>query len=237
MRTAFALLAVGATALGLFGLLRGWGHVNQPKAQRFSVRGVDVSRHQGDIRWPAVASSGIAFAYIKATEGGDWTDPRFADNWHEAKRAGLLVGSYHFFTFCRPAIDQAEHFLAIAPRDPDALPPAIDIEYAGNCHEVPPPDVVRHELVVWLDAVEAALGKVPVVYVTAEAHKDFLVGSSVKNPLWMRSLIGEPKPPWLLWQYDARGTVKGIDGIVDLNVFAGDRAALEMLAHRVMPDR
>ncbi len=230
-RTACAAALIGAALVSVFGLLHGWWHVNRPKAARFSVRGVDVSRHQGDIRWAVVArEGGTAFAYLKATEGGDWTDPRFSENWREAKRAGLLVGSYHFFTFCRPALDQAEHFLATVPHDPEALPPAVDVEYAGNCHEVPPPEIVRHELMAWLDAVEDAIGKVPVIYVTAEAHKDFLQGAPLKNPLWIRSLLGEPKVQWLFWQYEARGTVKGIDGLVDLNVFIGDPAALGELA-------
>ncbi len=48
-------------------------------------------------------AAGLRFAYVKATEGGDWTDPRFEKNWREARRAGLRVGAYHFFSFCRPA--------------------------------------------------------------------------------------------------------------------------------------
>lgn len=43
--------------------------------------GIDVSRHQDDIDWPSVAEDGIEFAVIKATEGGDWVDPRFEENW------------------------------------------------------------------------------------------------------------------------------------------------------------
>lgn len=39
--------------------------------------GVDVSAHQDDIDWGAVASDKVDFAYIKASEGGDFTDDRF----------------------------------------------------------------------------------------------------------------------------------------------------------------
>lgn len=42
--------------------------------------GIDVSRHQGEIDWTQVADDGIEFAYIKATEGGDFVDERFQQN-------------------------------------------------------------------------------------------------------------------------------------------------------------
>ena len=64
----------------------------------YAVHGIDVSRWQGPVDWPAVRSAGIAFAYIKATEGGDHADPRFPDNWQGAARAGVLVepGDVHY---------------------------------------------------------------------------------------------------------------------------------------------
>lgn len=79
---------------------------------RFPVHGIDVSRHNGAIDWPRVADAGVAFAWIKASEGGDVRDPRFTENVTGASAAGLRVGAYHFFTFCRPAADQARQFLA-----------------------------------------------------------------------------------------------------------------------------
>jgi lysozyme len=36
-----------------------------------------VSKFQGEIDWNAVANSGVKFAWIKATEGGDRADARF----------------------------------------------------------------------------------------------------------------------------------------------------------------
>ena len=47
---------------------------------RYDVLGVDVSHHQGSIDWPTLAQDRVVFAYIKATEGGDFQDPRFAEN-------------------------------------------------------------------------------------------------------------------------------------------------------------
>lgn len=99
--------------------------------------GLDVSHHQGEIDWESVRADGITFAYVKATEGGDHIDRLFNRNAVEATAAGLRVGAYHFFTFCRSGREQAVHFLGVAPPQPDWLPPAIDIEYAGNCSRRP----------------------------------------------------------------------------------------------------
>ena len=61
-----------------------WGG---PGPAAYAVHGIDVSRFQGDIDWRAVRRAGVAFAYVKATEGGDHLDPRFRDNWRAARRA------------------------------------------------------------------------------------------------------------------------------------------------------
>lgn len=53
------------------------------------MRGIDVSHHQGDIDWQRVAADDVAFAIIKATEGGDHIDDAFATNLSEARAAAL----------------------------------------------------------------------------------------------------------------------------------------------------
>jgi len=101
--------------------------------------GVDVSAHQGVVNWREVAGDNIGFAYIKASEGGDFEDSRFASNWRGAAEAGLARGAYHFFTLCTGGVAQGHHFLSVAPPDHDALPPAVDLELAGNCKNRPIP--------------------------------------------------------------------------------------------------
>jgi lysozyme len=84
-------LALGATVLvSGFGLTRGWWRVNHPDPSEFPVWGVDVSHHQGAVDWRRVAQvPHIRFAYVKATEGGDWVDPRLESNWKAARAAGF----------------------------------------------------------------------------------------------------------------------------------------------------
>jgi len=224
--------AIMAAMVAAFGLERGWWRLNHPDPDRFPVWGLDVSHHQGPIDWAAVsAEPRIRFAYIKATEGGDFADPLFEQNWRAARRAGLKVGPYHFFSFCRPAADQARNFLARVPRDADALPPALDLEYGGNCRTVPAPATVQREVATWLEAVERELGRRPVIYVTAETYGAYLRRSNLRYPVWIRDVVSEPDlgedAPWAFWQFHNRGRVAGIERHVDLNVFRGDRGKLD----------
>lgn len=194
---------------------------------RFGVRGIDVSHHNGVIDWPRVAQSGVAFVYVKASEGGDVSDARFSSNTSGARAAGLKVGAYHFFTFCRPGEDQARHFLSRVKPVAQDLPPAVDVEFVGNCRDRPSREVVRENLERWLALVEQSLGRRPVIYSTPDAADEFLGG--LPHALWMRELPAEPSRTWAFWQFDPGGTVPGIEGAVDLDVFSGDRAALDAL--------
>jgi lysozyme len=69
------LLAVGAVIAAYQAYEHGWVRFNYPSAERYPIGGVDVSHHRGAIDWAAVRAQGMAFAYIKASEGGDFVDP------------------------------------------------------------------------------------------------------------------------------------------------------------------
>ncbi len=55
-----------------------WFQSWAPSRDKFPTQGIDVSHHQGEIDWKAAFASGVDFAYIKASEGGDFHDPAFA---------------------------------------------------------------------------------------------------------------------------------------------------------------
>jgi lysozyme len=224
-RTLGALIGLAAVVFGL-GLAYEYGfvRVNYPSRTEFPVRGIDVSRYQGTVDWPAVAAAGVQFAFLKATEGTDLRDPRFADNWAGAAQANVRRGAYHFFTFCTPGAAQAANFIEVVPVDPAALPPAVDVEFAGNCRSWTRIDAIRTELAAFLGAVERAYGRRPIVYFTRESDERVLDGQVTAHPTWARSLFGRPGVrfgPWTFWQYAHNGRLAGIEGLVDLNVFRG----------------
>jgi lysozyme len=200
---------------------------------RYDVIGVDVSHHQGRIDWKALADDGIAFAYIKATEGESFRDANFATNWADAAHAGLLRGAYHFFTLCRTGADQARNFIAQVPRDPDALPPAVDAESMDPCTSGTPVANVVQELETFLAQLAAHYGRRPLIYTTAEFHNAHLQGQFLNEQFWIRSLVIPPLfryQQWVLWQFQDRGQRRGVQGPVDLTAFRGSKSDLEAFA-------
>jgi len=204
-----------------------------PTPEDYAVHGIDISRWQGDVDWNAVRNDGISFAWLKATEGGDHMDPRFLDNWHGAKAAGLPRGAYHFYYFCRPVEEQIAWVQENIPVDPEALPLVLDMEWNAHsktCQERPDREKVLRDMNAFLDAMENHYGKRPVIYSSVDFHRDRLVDALHKEQFWLRSVAAYPnrvyknREDWYFWQYTAEGKVDGIQGEVDRNVFFGAKS-------------
>ncbi|RYH05608.1 MAG: hypothetical protein EON57_07475, partial [Alphaproteobacteria bacterium] len=92
-----AVLVAGCTSATLDTRELGLSGMAVEKAHQYPIHGIDVSKYQGDIDWDTARKGGVSFAYLKATEGGDRVDQRFAENWRAARAAGMPRGAYHFF--------------------------------------------------------------------------------------------------------------------------------------------
>lgn len=196
--------------------------------RKLAVHGVDVSRWQGNIDWARLRTQGANFAYIKATDGGDHLDPMFKKNWRGAKAAGLKVGAYHFFYWCRAASEQADWFIRNVPRVEGALPPVIDVEWNGQsrCKKRPSRERVLEKMQVFMDRLEAHYGQRPVIYTAPDFYKDNLRGAFKDYPFWLRAVAQHPSKvypgrKWVFWQYSGSGLSHGVSGKIDLNAFYG----------------
>jgi lysozyme len=207
---------------------RGYFRLQYPSLEEYPIRGVDVSHHQRAIEWPRlVKSSEISFAFIKATEGTDLQDPRFQQNWRDSK--GLVSrGAYHFFTFCSSGEAQARNFLTVAEEGGE-LPRAVDVEFGGNCRSWASHHEIRRELEVFVEAITRADGRPPVLYLTRASFNRIVRGHFRGVPLWIREVVWRPSaddyPNFWFWQYAGNGRLEGVETLIDLNVFMGDRAA------------
>lgn len=205
---------------------------DEPRGRRpwdYDIHGVDVAKYQGLIDWNRLRKEGIAFAFIKATEGGDHTDERFATNWIGAKLAGMPRGAYHFYYFCRNAIEQADWYIQHVPKERTMLPPVLDMEWnhqSRTCKLRPEPEVVRREMAVYLNRVKRHYDKDPIVYTTIDFYKDNELWRMRGINFWLRSVAAHPEDlypnqKWLFWQYTGTGRIPGVDGDIDINVFNG----------------
>lgn len=199
---------------------------------RYAIHGIDAARFQGRIDWRAARAAGVSFAWLKATEGGDRVDPGIDANMANARAAGVAVGAYHFYYFCRPAAQQAQWFIDQAPRRPGDLPPALDMEWnhtSPTCRRHPPAAKVRADIRTFTAIVERQYGTRPVIYTTPDFYADNDLGALRGYDFWLRSVAAPPSEAypqerWTFWQYTGSGVVPGVGGVVDLNAFAGTPA-------------
>jgi lysozyme len=195
----------------------------------YAVHGTDTSRWQPSIHWEKVQNAGISFAFIKATEGGDVLDKSFKENFAKAKAAGVPRGAYHFYYFCTAPEVQAKWYLRHIPKDAGAMPPVLDAEWnhvSKTCPGKPSPAKVRKDLSVWLNIVEKATGKRPIIYTTPDFYDDNDMGRFEAHDFWLRSTAAHPSERypherWTFWQYTGTGKIPGIEGKADINVFRG----------------
>ncbi len=207
-----------------------------------TIDGVDVSHWQGNIDWNAVATDGIVFAFMKATQGDYFVDSEFARNWAGARDAGIIRGAYHFFCPNQNGTDQADLMLeTIGTLEPRDLPPVLDVEWvpSSNC----PPccstgvscaDMITH-IGQWVERIESVTGRTPIIYTARSFWENNVCNASDFNhlTLWIANWeVTCPDIPsawsdWVFWQTSDSGRVAGISGDVDTDLFNGDMEALE----------
>ena len=196
------------------------------------ARGIDVSEHQGEIDWAAVAADGVEFAMIRAgyrgcSEGGLYEDARFHSNMIGAAQNGIRVGVYFFSQAL--SVDEAEeeaefllNILASCAVTGFDLPVAFDWE--------PVETADSRTLNVGREVTDFALafcgklsdaGYEPAVYSYRYfAYFNYDLSRLADCPLW----IGAPgtHPDFYyrhaIWQYSDSGTVSGISAPVDLDL-------------------
>ena len=195
-------------------------------AQDYPIKGFDVSHHQKDIQWKKISPQEFQFVYLKATEGGDFKDTKFQQNWLQAREQGFRVGAYHFYRLCRGGEIQAQNFIETVPNKADALPPVIDLEYESNCINQFTKEQLLKEIQIVHDRLQQHYGKQPIFYISKAFYNIVLAGEFQQTPLWVREYHGKPKlktePKWHFWQHTNQGSIQGISTTVDLNIFNGD---------------
>lgn len=233
----YTFIFLSITLVGFIGLKyaynSGYIRLNYPSSEQYPVHGIDISHHQKIIDWEKLDKQKVQFAFIKATEGGDFKDTRFVENWRQAKELDIAVGAYHFFTFCKDGELQALNFIGSVPKDSTNLPPIIDLEFSGNCSKENYRDDILHEIDLYIKTIEAHYEKKVIIYTTWEFYRRYLTQNFTDNPIWIRDIQTTPKldndREWLFWQYTNRGEIEGIETLVDLNVFSGTRSEFEQL--------
>ena len=218
--------------------------------------GLDVSHWQGTVDWPAVATNGAKFAYMKSTEGTTFIDSQFAANYAGAAAAGILRGAYHFgLPDTSTGAAQADYFMAHGGgwvNDGKTMPPVLDIEYnpyattpgwPGWCYNKTPAQITTW-ITDFVNRVHDATNQWPVVYTTSGWWNNCTGSNTTANgntPLWIAPVASDggnsPAMPagwtsYTFYQWATSGTFPG-----DQDVFTGTSTQLSAFAAGPSPDK
>ena len=210
------LAIIAATLLALFVLwsyAKGWA----PSRDEYEVQGIVVSEENGKPNWATLGATGVDFAYLTATEGGAQRDKSFPDNLEGAKQAGIRFGALHHFDICRLASDQATLFITTVPRDKNALPPAVQLDFTDTCSGRPNRALVLSELTTFLSQIEAHSGTPAILLLEPEFEKEYQLSKSIDRSVWLESswfLPDYSARPWVMWTANTSRNIDGIEGPV-----------------------
>lgn len=199
---------------------------------REALTGIDVSSHQGDIDWAAVAGDGIRFAMLRIgnrgySQGGLQADTSFETNLTGARENGLLVGCYFFSqaVSVEEAQEEADFVLSVLNGRAMDLPVVFDWEHIEGVEEARSNQVDTETVtacaVAFCDRIAQA------GYQTA-VYRNGMLGYLHYDPAglegygtWYAEYATWPSFAYAfdLWQYSNTGTVAGIAGNVDLNLW------------------
>lgn len=211
-----------------------------------NAQGIDVSHHQGVIDWPAVATAGISFAFIKATQNS--MDPKFLANVKGAKAAGLLIGAYHYLddkvTSTEKARAAAQTFFnaIMAAGGVDVFDLPFVLDYESNKNKLSALTITAIAK-AFMEEIQRYTGRTPMLYTYPSFIGNF--SGLTQYPLWIARYSTQAPVDasgwnrWEFWQYSdgsAGGVlpiggrkIPGISGSVDLNEFVGTVEELRRL--------
>ena len=226
---------------------RFWGERMRYTSER--IYGIDIARYQheqGRRRYPinwkqmritylghkahknvsGTADYPVSFIFIKSTEGVSVRNRYYASDYQQARKHGIHIGAYHFFSLKRGGAEQAQYFLNHTLFNKGDLPPVLDVEPSdAQIRQMGGDEAMFRQIRTWLRIVEQRTGVRPILYVNQMfINKHLPAAPDIKRDyrVWI-ARYGEYKPDVRLafWQLCPDGRVAGIHPLVDINVFNG----------------
>ncbi len=193
--------------------------------------GIDVSSHQGDIDWQAVAADGVEFAFIRAVYRGYGTgklviDEKCLQNIDGAQANGIDVGLYVFSQAIteEEVLEEANTVISLLEGRSLQLPIVFDVEKVSDSEARTNALSVQDRTdltIAFLKAIEKA-GFDTMIYHNTEMGAMLLdLTQLTEYKKWFAGYNPEFYWPYEfdLWQYSESGSVAGIKGAVDLDIY------------------
>ena len=191
-----------------------------------SIKGLDVSKFQGEVDWERVKAAGYKFAMLRAGYGFNTVDEQFRRNASECNRIGLPIGAYWFCYATSPssAVQEADGCVNTISDYRLEYPVCYDIEqatidYAAGQGVTITPALARQLVQSFCDRIEAK-GYYAMFYSNRNFLEQYLGNDlSKRYSLWYARYTDTfDGTDCSMWQYTSQGNVPGISGNVDLDL-------------------
>lgn len=189
-----------------------------------TIKGIDISSWQGNI---GDLGADIDFVIIKASQGTGYQSPTLAEQRDVARRDGKIVGYYHFADMT-DAVAEADHFVAAVGTLQPGEFLALDWEVGGYSNSV------DAWCASFISRVHQRTGVIPMLYsnrariVAGSWEQTRAQNAGLWEAAWGGQLPdGTPWPFVAIWQNSDHGSVQGVAGAVDTDIFEGDRDTLK----------
>lgn len=200
-------------------------------AKQNEIIGIDVSHHNGDIRWDVLFKKDkIQFVFVKATEGASVVDRKYTHNITAARKAGVKVGAYHFLTTSSSAEAQFANFKKrVKSKDIDLIP-VLDAEAITPNHPMSREKYIRLAR-KWADLCIKEYGKAPIIFSSIGFYRQYLKGHFDDCMFWTGNVNAKLSfvngEPWVIWQRTIR-KCHGTPGPVDYNILAKGKSLADI---------
>ena len=205
------------------------GDFIQCAGSEVSRTGIDVSSHQQEIDWQAVADAGVEFAVVRVgyrgySEGDIFPDTMASENIRGALDAGLDVGVYFFSqaTSVQEAKEEAWFVLDAIDGYPITYPVLFDwegITTEARTDEVTGPEMTEFAR-AFCDEIENAGYTAGVYFNQSDGYNSYDLRALRAYEFWLAEYDSAQSFAYevQLWQYSNQGTVPGVGTTVDLNL-------------------
>lgn len=195
------------------------------------TKGIDISSYQGNVDFVKVKNDGIDFVILREGYGSSTTDSKFFEYVKQAKEAGLsILGVYHFLYSLNPEGSKKEAQFCVENVKKAGLDSSVmifsDFEYdtvkSAARRGVTLTKADCNAMTVAFCEEVGYRGFIPGVYTNIDYHKNWYYPEVLqKYNIWLADYSGEPDFSCLVQQYSSKGSVKGINGNVDMDYFYG----------------
>ncbi len=196
--------------------------------------GIDVSSHQGEIDWTAVKADGVEFSILRIgyrgySEGALNFDQQFETNYAGATENGIDVGVYFF----SQAIDEVEALQeakqVVKWLDGKEIDGPVVYDWEHITHDTTRTDEVTGETVtacakIFCQEIQSA-GYEAMIYCNGMlGYLSYDLNELTDIPIWYAEYSEHPSYAYetTIWQYTDSGSVDGIQGSVDRNIWFRD---------------